>query len=140
MSLILFVGVNFSQAQDREALLIPGNSFYEFNLDASDTINANHTSYELQVKAGQNYPTTQDLRIVIDSVDAPNVDVALIASKFGDTYEGVGDTVTWAGTTGDTTIVISNTTENRYRFYRAKFTRNSGDALITEAEFKLYYE
>lgn len=128
-------------SQNKKAWINTGSSYVEITtFSDEDTITANQAEYIIQINAAQNYPTTQDFMVVIDSVDVPNLSVQLSGSKFNNTYSDIGSPVTWAGTTSDTTIVISNTNENRYRYYRATFTWTSGEAKLSEAAFKLFYE
>lgn len=129
-------------SQEKTGNIPVGNTFVSpaLSFDDSDTITANQTEYVIEIFAAQHYPTTQDCLIKIDSVDVPNMSIQISGSKFGESFSNIGSAVTWAGTSADTTIVISNDTKNRYRIYRATVTRNSGEAKITDTKFKLFYE
>jgi hypothetical protein len=126
--------------QDKTATINLGGTYQEASFNDADTITENRTLYTVQFNAAQNYPTTQDFLIAMDSIDAPEMAVQLQGSKFGDSYSSIGSAVNWVGTTGDTTIVISNATANRYRIYRAVVTRTAGEAKVTVAALKLFYE
>ena len=136
MCLFLFVGV---QSQTKNGTITTGNSYIDLNFNAADTVAAGQTAYDIIVFSAQHFPTTQDLAIQLDSIDAPGATVALFGSKFGTTYAAI-DSATWAGSTADTTIVISNTTANRYRYYKVTVTRTAGKAAISDFKFKQYFE
>lgn len=136
MCLFLFVGV---QSQTKTGTITTGNSYIDLNFNAADTVAAGQTTYDIIVFSAQHYPTTQDLLVKLDSISTPKATVTLTGSKFGDTYAAI-DSATWAGSTADTTIVISNTTANRYRYYKATVTRTAGKAAISDFKFKQYFE
>lgn len=137
MCLFLFTGI---QAQTKTGTITTGNSYIDLNFNAADTVAAGQTSYDVIIFSAQHYPTTQDLLVKLDSISTPGATVALTGSKFGDTYVAIGSAVTWKGTTADTTIVISNSTANRYRYYKATVTRTAGKAAISDVKFKQYFE
>ena len=137
MCLFLFVGV---QGQTKTGTIKTGNSYLDLNFNAADTISANQTTYNIVVFSAQHFPTTQDLLVKLDSISTPGATVALTGSKFGDTYVAIGSAVTWKGSTADTTIVISDTTANRYRYYKATVTCTAGKAAISDLKFKQYFE
>ena len=137
MCLFLFVGV---QSQTKNGTIKTGNSYLDLEFNAADTVAAGQTTYDVVVFSAQHFPTTQDLSIQLDSIDAPGATVELFGSKFGTTYAAIGSAVTWAGTTADTTIVISNTTANRYRYYKVTVSRTAGKAAISDFKFKQYFE
>lgn len=137
MCLFLFGGV---QSQTKNGTITTGNSYIDLNFNAADTVAAGQTAYDIIVFSAQHYPTTQDLLVKLDSISTPGATVALTGSKFGDTYVAIGSAVTWKGTTADTTIVISNSTANRYRYYKATVTRTEGKAAISDVKFKQYFE
>lgn len=137
MCLFLFTGI---QAQTKTGTIKTGNSYIDLNFNASDTVAAGQTSYDVIIFSAQHYPTTQDLLVKLDSISTPGVTVALTGSKFGTTYAAIDSTVTWSGTTADTTIIISNATLNRYRYYKVTVTRTAGKAGINDVKLKQYFE
>ncbi len=137
MCLFLFVGV---QGQTKTGTIKTGNSYLDLNFNAADTISANQTTYNIVVFSAQHYPTTQDLLVKLDSISTPGATVTLFGSKFGTTYAAIDSVVTWAGSTADTTIVISNATLNRYRYYKVTVARTAGKAAISDLKFKQYFE
>ena len=137
MCLFLFTGI---QAQSKAGTIKTGNSYLDLNFNASDTVAAGQTSYDVIIFSAQHYPTTQDLLVKLDSISTPGATVALTGSKFGTTYAAIDSTVTWSGTTADTTIIISNATLNRYRYYKVTVTRTAGKARINDVQFKQYFE
>ena len=136
MCLFLFVGV---QSQTKNGTITTGNSYIDLNFNAADTVAAGQPAYDIIVFSAQHYPTTQDLLVKLDSISTPGATVELFGSKFGTTYAAI-DSATWAGSTADTTIIISNTTANRYRYYKATVTRTAGKAAISDFKFKQYFE
>ena len=136
MCLFLFVGV---QSQTKNGTITTGNSYIDLNFNAADTVAAGQPAYDIIVFSAQHYPTTQDLLVKLDSISTPGATVTLTGSKFGTTYAAI-DSATWAGSTADTTIIISNTTANRYRYYKATVTRTAGKAAISDFKFKQYFE
>jgi len=55
------------------------------------------------------------------------------------TWTAIGSTINWKGTTSDTTIILSNTTENGYRQFKLTFTgTGTGTTTIANTEFKLW--
>lgn len=94
--------------------------------------------------AGNNFTCTQDYLIQLDSLagDHTNVNVALFGAKFATgAYSAIGSAVDWTGATSDTTIIISNATANRYRYYKVVVTgTGTGTTTVDSQEFKLYQE
>ena len=92
----------------------------------------------------QDFPTTQDYTIMLDSVSGAhsNVAVALYGRKNANTpWAQIGSTINWTGVGSDTTMTISNATENRYREYKEVITgTGTGVTTISWQEFKLYLE
>ena len=134
--LFLFVGV---QSQTKNGTITTGNSYIDLNFNAADTVAAGQPAYDIIVFSAQHFPTTQDLLVKLDSISTPGATVTLTGSKFGTTYAAI-DSATWAGSTADTTIVISNTTANRYRYYKVTVTRTAGKAAISDFKLKQYFE
>jgi hypothetical protein len=116
-------------------------TFKEVNTDYTLT---NAVAQNFVWNAGQNWTCTQDFLVNLDSLagNHTNVAVALYGKKFSTSaYAQIGSTVNWAGTTSDTTIVISNATANRYRFYKVIYTgTGTGTSTIDIQAMKLYYE
>jgi len=117
-----------------------GNNTY-MNVRTDYTL-TNTTVYNFIFAAGNNFPCTQDYLIQLDSLagDHTNVEVALYGAKFSTgAYSAIGSAVDWTGTTSDTTIIISNATANRYRFYKVVVTgTGTGTTTVDSQEFKLY--
>jgi len=104
----------------------------------------NTTAVNLIWFAPNDWTTTQDYLIQLDSVsgDHTNVAVALYGAKFATgAYSAIGSAVNWKGTTADTTIIISNATANRYRYYKVVVTgTGTGVSKVDSQELKLYQE
>ena len=116
-----------------------------YQLYSTDTNVTNTTVRTFVFNAPQNFPTTQDYIVKLDSVSGnhTNVAVALYGQKSalkGD-WTQIGSTINWKGTTADTVIVISNASANRYRNYKIVYTgTGTGVTKVNEQELKLYLE
>jgi hypothetical protein len=142
--LLLFVFAAFSSAiyaQLGTAYVTTPNTFVSVSTDYNIT---NTTAGEYIFKGAQHTPSTQDFLVELDSVSGnhTNVEVALYGRKFDSAaWASIGSAVDWAGTTADTTIIISNTTANRYRDYKVVYTgTGTGVTKVDLQEFKLYQE
>jgi len=117
-----------------------GNSTYKI-VDTDYTL-TNTTVRNFVYLAPNNFPCTQDYLIHLDSLalDHTNVAVALYGAKFATgAYSAIGSAVNWTGTTADTTIILSNATANRYRYYKVVVTgTGTGTSTVASQEFKLY--
>ena len=109
-----------------------------------DRVITNTTVVNLVWFAPNDNPTTQDFLVQLDSTSGnhTNVAVQLMGAKFATgAYSNIGSAVNWTGSTGDTTIVISNATANRYRYYKIVVTgTGTGTTTIDSHELKLYQE
>jgi hypothetical protein len=118
-----------------------GKTYIKINTDYTVT---DAVETWLSVEGALDFKSTQDFRVELDSTsgDHSNVAVALYGKKFsGDDWTQIGSTVNWAGTTSDTTITISNTTANRYRFFKFGYTgTGTGVTTVDKQEFKLWKE
>jgi hypothetical protein len=129
------------QSQDKKRSIKTGETYVSItDFSAKDTLTENKTTYVIQVESPQRFKTTQDVLLKLDSISTPNVTIQLQGSKFGADWTDIGSAVVWSGSTGDTTIIISNVTANRYRAYKTNISRNAGDAKITAFEFKEFFE
>jgi hypothetical protein len=139
--LLLAVFAIASYAQDATLYANEPNTYISSTVDVTVT---NTTAVEVYLEGQQHMPATQDYLCQLDSTsgDHTNVAVELYGQKFNTgAWAQIGSTVNWAGTTADTTIIISNATANRYRRYKAKFTgTGTGVTTIDSQEFKLYRE
>ena len=115
-----------------------------YKLVSTDYTVTNTTPVNVIWQAGYDFKACQDYLIQLDSVSGnhTNVAVALYGAKFATSaYSAIGSAVNWKGTTGDTTIVISNATANRYRYYKIVVTgTGTGVTKIDSQELKLYAE
>lgn len=131
----------FVQAQMATVTIPTGQTYISYAIDNTLT---NTTASYLLVKAPQHYPTTQDIlvRLVEGTGNHTNVAVSLFGRKF-DTgaWVAIGSAINWKGTTADTTIIISNATENRYRDYKINYVgTGTGTTTIDLQQVKLYLE
>jgi hypothetical protein len=143
IALISFVAVS-AQTSTLPAMK---NGFTYLSSTAAYTLRAD-TAYNVVFAAIQHYPTTQDIVVRLDTLGATkhtSVAVCVYGQKSAqkEDWTVIGDTVTWARTTTDTTIVISNATANRYRSYKieAKGSTTSGArSKLSGIEFKQWLE
>jgi len=140
----LILCVTAVSAQDKAVTLSQTKTFHSFAMGAADTITNNDQLYHFEVNANSHLKQTQDWLISLDSISgSPNVAVLLQGKKFEDeSWTNIGTAVTWKGTSSDTTIIISNTTANRYRFYKLGLdaTATAQKSRITKCEFKVWLE
>jgi hypothetical protein len=104
----------------------------------------NTTAAYWQVNAQSDYMTAQDVIVHLDSASGNHTNVALAIygrkSAQTSTWTAIGSPINWKGTTIDTTIIFSNTTENGYRQYKILFTgTGTGTTTIANMELKLWY-
>lgn len=141
MFLVAIATVSYSQ--DKTAKMA-NESYTEISFTAADTISNNDTIYSIVFETRARQKATQNLLVELDSTSGtPTVDIMLQGRVFDTgTWVTIGDTVSWAGTAGDTTIYIANTSANRYRYYRVYFDANSTaqKSTITNVEFKYWLE
>lgn len=130
-----------SNAQQATAYISAEGSFVSVS---TDYVLTDATVAYTLFKAPQHWTTTQDFLCNLDSLSGnhTNVEVALFGRKFNTSpWVAIGSAVDWAGTTSDTTIVISNTTANRYRDYKVQYTgTGTGTTTIDLQELKLFRE
>jgi uncharacterized protein YxeA len=110
----------------------------------TDYVATNTTAVNLIFPTGNHFTTTQDYLIQLDSTSGnqTNVAVALYGAKFATSaYSAIGSAVNWKGSTGDTTIVISNATAARWRYFKIVVTgTGTGTTTIDTQELKLYQQ
>lgn len=138
--LITILAVFFTaQAQTVNFAMPDGASYMSVTTDYNAT---NTTVRNFIFLAPQEFAATQDYLIQLDSVSGnhTNVAVALYGAKFATTaYSQIGSTINWKGVSADTTIVISNASANRYRYYKAVVTgTGTGVTKVDSQELKLY--
>jgi len=141
ISILFLVAIGFfAVAQGGTDKLDLENTFIDWTLTDADTVSGTSSAtYVLTVNKHQ--PTTQDVLVVLDSIDVPGVTVQLKGKKFLESsYTNIGSAVEWAGTSADTTIEISNSTANRYRYLGLTVTATTGKAQVTTLKEKVYIE
>jgi hypothetical protein len=122
---------------------------------ATDVTLTNTTPKYFVVDAPQPWPCQQDVCVYLDSLagNHTNVAVALYGRKStqmtttlsGDGWTAIGSAINFKGgvysnSGHDTTLCISNVTENEYRQYKILFTgTGTGTTTIGNVEVKLYY-
>jgi hypothetical protein len=139
--IMLFVGMVVTvSAQTKTGSIPVGNTYIDMDFSATaDTLGSGRTVYTIQVNSPQRTAATQDLFIKLDSISGSKATVQLQGAKFTTSaYASIGSAVTWAGSSADTSIVVSNTTANRYQYYRVVVTRTAGTLKISDLLFKLY--
>jgi hypothetical protein len=82
----------------------------------------------------RSYPATQSYSVNLDSAggDHTNVAVSLYGSLLGDSYTQIGSTSNWTGSSDATeTVTITNTTANRYNYYKVIILGTGGTGVTT---------
>lgn len=139
---LLLMAFSFAaMSQTYNAALDAGTTY---KLVSTDYTVTNTTPVNVIWQAGADFKACQDYLIQLDSVSGnhTNVAVALYGAKFSTgAYSAIGSAINWKGSTGDTTIIISNTTANRYRYYKVIVTgTGTGVTKVDSQELKLYFE
>jgi len=144
--LLLFIGFAFAQAQtvSMPVIMTPGVTYQEVTTDYTLT---NAVGRTFKWTLNQHYPTTQDFVVHMDSLtgNLTNVLVTVWGQKSALKNDSTSlGTLNWKGTLAsgapDTTGIISNTTETRYRtiFTTYKGT-GTGTVKIDTQALKLYW-
>ena len=138
---ILLVITSAVTAQTATIPIAAKNTYYNLTTDYTLT---NTTVSWFKWTAARDFPATQDVEINLDTLVSgqTNVAVSLWGRKFSsDSWTQIGSTVNWTFTTGDTTIIISNTAHNRYREYKTNFLgTGTGTTTIDFQKFKIWNE
>lgn len=140
IALLTFAACDDAEAQMRTDNLRPGVTYVDVSTDYTLT---NAVAQYWAVNAGQNYYTAQELVINLDSASGNHTNVAIqlqgrITSM--DAWANIGSAINWLGTTSDTSIVYSNTTENKYRQFKILYTgTGTGTTTIDRQVFKQYF-
>ncbi len=142
--LLVITSTAAAQTADRNLYLNNDATYGRLGLTVADTISNFDQIYIVDIQGKHNERALQDFNIKLEEASgSPEVSVQLLGKKFsGDSYTNIGDAVVWKGTTADTTIKISNTAVNGYRFYRVYMdaTAVAQNSLITIFEGKLWLE
>ena len=118
-----------------------GDTYYDLTTDYTLI---NTTTSWFRWRGALDFPSTQDFEVHIDTLASghTNVAVSLYGRKFAaDSWTQIGSTVNWTITSADTTIIISNTTINRYREFKSNYVgTGTGTCTIANQQLKLYKE
>lgn len=143
-TLLLVIGM-IAIAQDKAASLntnlITGQpqSMLDWVFTSADTVSTVNTPFDIQLLIGGDYPRQYDFKIKLDSISSPVASVILQGKLWSDdTYVGI-DTVSWAGTSSDTTIKFIGHTDVYYRYFNTKVVVSSGKLQITDKKDKIWY-
>jgi hypothetical protein len=130
-----------SYSQDKSKTLGLQDYVYEYTLGASDTVSNNDTLWSAELLTNKIAPLLYNIKVKLTKVSGtPKSTVYLQGKLFSDdTWVNI-TSLTYGGTTADTTIVISNTTANRYRYFKILVSRTAGTFKVTDSQFKLWYE
>ena len=112
-----------------------------FNI-ATDYTLTNTTARYWEIITPQDWPTAQVATVAMSGVTTHTAVALNLYGSVSDraAWVAIGSTVTWCTTTHDTVVVISNTTENTYRFFKLVFTpTGSTTTTIKNMEFKQYF-
>ena len=108
----------------------------KLNGGVGDTIIASATKYSTVVNVNSSYATTYDWTVRMDSVSgAPNVTVTRQWSNDQSNWVDI-DTVTWAGTSSDTSWSYAAQTQ-KGQYNRLKYV---GSATTQKSKFKSYFK
>ena len=140
--LLAFLAVALLQTQAQMTSTTIRTGITYANVITEYTI-TNTTAAYWYVVAPQNYYTAQELVISLDSASGDHTNVAIqLQGRLTtlDAWTNVGSAINWKGTTNDTIIVYSNTTENKYRQFKILYTgTGTGTTTINRQVFKQYF-
>lgn len=141
--IMFFLALMFAFAiSEAQTVAIPALSASEtYKEVATNYTLTNTTARTFTLEAPKHYMSATDLILQLDSASGnhTNVAVALYGRKSDQTstWTQIGSTVNWKGTTADTTIIMSSTTEAGYREYKWTLTgTGTGTTTIDNQEFK----
>ena len=142
MLCVLLIGmIGYTFAQTATVTIPSSDTYVAYNTDKGVGPGAD---VWYKIIGNQHTPTTQDLICHLDSLKGGvmTTTLDLWGTKF--TTEGwtkIGSTITWKGSSADTTIVISNATAARWRDYKILIHVASGDSVKMDYwKFKLHRE
>jgi len=146
--LILIACISFAFAQAQSVTLPPMGSNVTYQEVLTDYTLTNAVGRSFLWNAPQAWPCAQDFIIHLDSLSGNHT--AVVVSLYGQKSSLkndstiIGSAVTWygiaAGGSPDTTIIISNTSENRYRNYKSIIKgTGTGTTKIDTQALKLFY-
>lgn len=138
--LILVIAIVAIAANGQTATFEEIPEYHTFKQIDIDYTLTNTTESWFKFTAKKDMMTIQDFQCVLEEGTGShtNVAVALYGRKFDDdSWVQIGSTVNWTLSTADTTITISNTAYNAYRYYKASFTgTGTGTSTIDQMKFK----
>ena len=131
--------VMVSEAQLLTTNLIKGQSYAKV---ATDYTLTNAVAGYWQVNTQPEWYNAQDVMVHLDSASGNHTNVAVqLQGRIDalDAWANIGSAVNWKGTTADTTIQYTNTTEGAYRQFKLLFTgTGTGTTTIADMSFKLW--
>lgn len=138
---LMFAFIAISNAQT--ATLSP-NTFDGTIIDYKTNVTLSNTTAQYFYFYFQpDFMNAQTFTVNLDSASGNHTNVAVaIYGRMCDeeSWTAIGSTVNWKGTTADTTIKISSTTEVAYRQFKALFTgTGTGTTTIDRQVFKIWY-
>lgn len=136
---ILFVAIGIQAQNVTLRLGSPDKTYLEYNTNVGV---GNGADVWYKVISDAENIHTEDLLIHLDSLKGGThtTTVQLLGSKFiTEGWTAIGVTKTWKATTGDTTILMSNATAARWRFYKVLVHVASGDSAVVDyVKFKVW--
>lgn len=140
VTLFLFVGMTYAQdatlraGRNQVATLSTTNG----KLTAADTISSNGVNYWVfEVDAGN--PFFYELAVSADSVTTPTATFLLQESINNVVYSNV-DTVSWAGSSSDTTFSFTQKSTSRKTKFVRLYGSDTGKSLIDRLDFGIWIE
>lgn len=136
--LIATVGLS----QNRSVQFKPTEYFNEYSGAASDTISNNDSLFSIEYQLNKAEPVKYNVAVKLTKVSGTPRVVAKLQGKVfsADTYSDI-TTVTWYGTSSDTTIKYTqNSTAQYYRYFKLYFDANTTaqKSKVTTATVKLW--
>jgi hypothetical protein len=118
-------------------------TFFQVNGSSADTIGVADSTWIKTFSVDNLYDALKSTaKMTLDSLaGTPTISVTQEGKDFWDDAWTVILTKTWAGTTGDTTLLFDGSTAKHYRFYRYNVdydAKVAGKAKITSLHHKFY--
>ena len=143
LSLLLSMFLISASAQAQDKVLQKGTSFETYTGVDADTLSADET-WSYSVLSYSDYGKFHNVKVNLDSISGtPTCDIKLQGKVFSDDSWTDIETVSWAGTTSDTTFTFSEaSTAKYYRYYKVLIDTDATEQSLSIGYiyFKLWFK
>ncbi len=143
MTMFMLSFAYLADAQETKGKTLSAAQSYFADASDVDLSTTSDSSFQYSFVLNKTKEQLYDYQVSLDSVNGtPDFEVQLYGRLFpGDSWAAIGSPVTWAGTSADTTITITeHTTAVFYRELQGRVTgqAGTGDATITQQYIKVW--